>query len=814
MRDATRLLVLLLLLSVIALEATAQPQIAYIIPDIGVEGMNTYVEIIAPVTAIGTFLPSTGDETIYSPQTISIKFLNPLDSDRVVVSPCVVSWEGRLISCQFFVKPGAPTGAIPFRVVVDGRESNVDTFFIVQAQTFGVKSGGGVIGSGGGWGRRSKRGAMIVDSLVLRGGVYSIDVATDPDPSTPGQQGFLPAIILSKGPIRIESGAVLDASASGKNGGPGGGGGGGYGSGGRILGTFPIPGEQNTPLGFGYAGGKSNVTAAPSPATSFGEGTGASSRSLNGVEASNGFSPGFPTIRGYAAAPGHPFDRDGRSGGASAIVVNTTTISFGQYYGGGGNAQKGQSSFPSTEDYLNGQIVGNRQGVPLHGGGGGSSGGPQDSVGAGGGGGLAIYSQLGAALLGIRANGASGANGCANCGAASGNAAAGGAGGSILVGGKLGLTIGNVQVQGGSPGTSAAPATSTGTESGSGGAGRFRHDGKTVGAPTVTTGASRWVGPTVDTLTLVTSPLFDVSGTGLPGADIQVYVRGEDIPWDVSRNYRTAVRPDSTWSVEVGFPSTDSLLYLFAVQTTTDTERDQTDEWTRIPSHVFSQSAANIIRYQPSPNLVAPKDFWTDTILCENPFFNTILVRNTGLAPLEFQSVRIIGSGTSYLTVTRFPLSIPPGGTDSIVVRYTGTTLPGINTANLEIITNDGEPGKSPWITQIHIFNGTKSYLDPDPDSPPTIDFGIVRVNSALRKRAVIHNLNTVVSTNVLVDSLWVKPPTVGIKTISRSIPKDTPIPPGDSLVIEVEYLPTQAEELNGVFLCARIAQPCLDTIC
>ena len=131
MRDATRLLALLLLLSTIAVEAIAQPQIAYIIPDIGVEGMNTYVEIIAPVTAIGTFLPSTGDETIYSPQTISIKFLNPLDSERVVVSPCVVSWEGRLISCQFFVKPGAPTGAIPFRVVVDGRESNVDTFFVV-----------------------------------------------------------------------------------------------------------------------------------------------------------------------------------------------------------------------------------------------------------------------------------------------------------------------------------------------------------------------------------------------------------------------------------------------------------------------------------------------------------------------------------------------------------------------------------------------------------------------------------------------------------------------------------------------------------
>ena len=85
----------------------------------------------------------------------------------------------------------------------------------------------GEIGSGGSWGIRSRRGAMIVDSMILNGtGTYTIDVS-DCDPQTPGNQGYLPAIILSNGSIFISPGAVLSVDASGENGGPGGGGGAG-----------------------------------------------------------------------------------------------------------------------------------------------------------------------------------------------------------------------------------------------------------------------------------------------------------------------------------------------------------------------------------------------------------------------------------------------------------------------------------------------------------------------------------------------------------------------------------------------------------
>ena len=605
MRYYARLLSALVIL-LFGFEASlAQPEIAYIIPDIGTEGMNTYVEVIAPVDRTEAFEPSTGEEGLFPQSSVSLELVNPLDSNRIVISPVNVSWEGRLISCQIFVKPGATTGPVPLRVRVNATLSNVDTFFIVQPQSFGTKNGGGIIGSGGQWGRRSKRGAMIVDSLILNSGFFSIDVS-DSDPSTPGEQGYLPAIILSKGPVRIRAGAIIDASATGKNGGPGGGGGGGYGSGFTPPPPLPgIPGEHNTPLGSGFTGGSSNIPIISSPPSSFGEGTGADAKSLNGVEANSLFTTTFPTFaRLYGAGPGHPFDNDGRSGGAAAATGGAGIAAFGTFYGGGGNGTSG-TGLPANQNAINGQTIGNQQIVPLHGGGGGSSGGTNDSVGAGGGGGLAIYSQLETVAPDTRANGANGADGCNACGVGSGDAAAGGAGGSITLGGKLGVSLGNARISGGQPGRTqpSAPIAST---SGVGGVGRFRHDGRiTSGNLTVTTGASLWTGPTIDTLTIATQPLFDVSGTGLPGASIQVYVRGEDSPWNYAAPYNATVRPDSTWKVEVAIGTTDSLLYIFAVQLTPNSERAGTDEWTRVPTHIFSQAAANIVRYQPSPSLNA-----------------------------------------------------------------------------------------------------------------------------------------------------------------------------------------------------------------
>ena len=803
---------------------TAQPpQIAYIIPDIGAPGMNTLVEIIAPIAPKGPFAPSSVDPTsgLIPQSAVSVEFVRPEDSNRVVISPVVVNWDGRLISCQFFVKPGAATGPVPIRVRVDNQTSNADTFFIQNPQAFGTKNGGGVIGSGGAWGTRSKRGAMILDSVVLGPGLYTMDVS-DTDNLTEGEQGYLPMIILSKGPVRVNAGAVLSASAPGKDAGPGGGGGGGYGSGWGAIPPFPgVPGERNTPLGNGFTGGKSNVPLIPSPANSFGKGTGALSRSLNGAEASILFSSNFPSVvRLYSAGPGHPFDDDGRSGGAAAAAAGSGIAVFGTYYGGGGNASKG-TGLPGAQDDFQGQVVGNRQIVPLHGGGGGASGGTNDSVGGGGGGGLAIYSQDFTALPSVQANGADGPDGCNNCGAGSGDAAAGGAGGSILVGGKRGVQIGAVNVDGGRAGQTqpSAPGTST---SGNGGSGRFRHDGRVVsGNLNLTSGASLYTGPTIDTLTVATQPLFVVKGTGLYDPSnptiIQVYIRGENTPWNTSAPYSTTVNTDSTWQVEVAVTTTDSLLYIFAVQLTDDDERSNTDEWTRVPALVFSQAGANIVRYMPEPDLRAPSVYRFDTLLCPEEQYDTIVYRNGGAGELVVSDIRLASGANDIALIAplSFPRNLASGTSDTIILRADATNRnPGLRSDQVIITSNDPDPSKNPWLIEIEAYSAFRQYLDPDPENPPTIDFGDVPVNSSLDRQTVIRNINSIVSTDMIADSLWIVPSSSDIVVTSRSTPTNSPIQPGDSLTVELRFSPTSEVTLANTFLCARIAFPCLDTIC
>ncbi|MEP7220549.1 MAG: hypothetical protein ABI876_16605, partial [Bacteroidota bacterium] len=264
---------LLAMLFLLALPLGAQP-IIYMIPDVGTPGMNSYVEVIAPVGQLGKFVLADG---IVSPAFLSITFTNPADSLRIRVSPGVISWDRRMISFQFFISPNSPLGDVPMQVRANTSTFDIGSFHIVAPQPFGVKDGGGVIGSGGGWGNRSGRGAMIVDSMILNNGTYTIDTR-DPDATVNGNQGYLPLVILSKGRIVVGPGATIVASAPGgvlsKNGGPGGGGGGGYGGRGAFFPLPAVPAERDVPLGSGFAGGSSAVPLFPAIAGNFGDGTG------------------------------------------------------------------------------------------------------------------------------------------------------------------------------------------------------------------------------------------------------------------------------------------------------------------------------------------------------------------------------------------------------------------------------------------------------------------------------------------------------------------------------------------------------------
>lgn len=805
----------------------AQPQISYIIPDIGAAGMNTSVEIVAPVDRPGSFNPGISSTTGVMPvSALEIELVNPRDTLRVVVSPGVVSWDGRLVSCQFFVHPNATPGPVPIRLRVNSARSNVDTFFIVTPQTLpNNATGPAVLGSGGAWGRRSKRGAMIVEALNLGSGSFTVD-RSDTDPGTPGNQGLLPAVIISRTVATIGPGARFHVDANGKDGGPGGGGGGGYGN--RTA-FPPVPGERDTPLGSGFTGGRSDVPIVPANASSFGTGTGTGSASLNGVTANSQFTTTFPTFaRLYGAGPGHPFDRDGRSGGAAAAASGAGVGIFGTYYSGGGNATKG-SGAPPAQDAVNGQIIGNRQIVPLHGGGGGASGGANDSVGAGGGGGLALFSQGRTTVTTVAAAGADGADGCHNCGLGSGDAAAGGAGGSIIVGGKSEVVVTTVDVRGGVAG-GRGPSAPAGSSSGDGGTGRYRFDGRLPnGAPGVTPGASVWTGPTIDTLTLIETPLFQLTGTGRFDAAeqtrIDIYMRGESSPWPAtSPTATTTVRGDSTWSADVVIPSNDSIFYVFAVQSTPVGERQASDSSTRVPPVVFSQAAANILRYRPRPELIVLPAEKRDTILCDDGaiWHDSVIIRNRGAGALRIEQGGIalenpsgstIGFGILNNPTLLNPYVMAPGQIDTLVITYDPRAFAGSPTTVVLSIRSD-DP-QNPVLTHtLSVLLAYDRWRRTEPPLPGPIDFGALLVGTSTTDTALVINTGFRPGTDIIVDSVWITKPALGVTVASRNIPQTVPIRDGDSLIIGLRYAPTTEDVLSDVYLCARTSAPCVDTIC
>jgi len=235
------------------------PKIQYILPDVCARNMSTYIEIVAAPSDTTTF----GKDGLYAnnrEDVVRVEVENAADTNKIIIGPVVVSWNGRLISTQVFVLPSVaqpPTSywddlpkefRIPIRVVVSGRADSVsaaDTLYIVRPfanareftrqdptipNTFII----GEILENGSTPKsvRSRRGALVVGDVSLEGNgtggaTNRYNVSTlDCDPRTDGNQGYLPFVMLSTG--KIDGGAaIISANASGRNGGAGGGGGGG-----------------------------------------------------------------------------------------------------------------------------------------------------------------------------------------------------------------------------------------------------------------------------------------------------------------------------------------------------------------------------------------------------------------------------------------------------------------------------------------------------------------------------------------------------------------------------------------------------------
>ncbi len=705
--------IILLLVLMMRLGTEAQPRLSYIIPDIGAADMNIYVELICPYDPTNMSLSSKNfgaDGFFYNNPGDNVKLVcvNPGDTSKIVIGPVAISWDGRMLSSQIFVKPSVNPNSedwdqlssnfrIPLQVIVNGVPSNVDTFYIVKPFHFGDIRGlpDRVFGQGN-LGKRSRRGAIIADSIILADTIYNVS-QNDCDPVTPGNQGYLPFVLLSKGKIQGSSNTVISvngeisAGGHGGNGGPGGGGGGGrfcdVNSGGSA--------GDNGGDGFtgGGLGGENRVIGGGGSYKAVGEGSGTNGAlrgySLNLVPPPNQ-PPGYYEASG--GGTGHPFGESGRN---TADGYNDDPV--GGFGGGSGQTQRmngGSGGYATnginSRNSNGGRIHGNGMIVPLAGGSGGAGGNPQktnpfvgtECSGSGGGGGGAI--RLFAPLISNVSVSANGGNGHTGDNGADGG---GGSGGAVMINVKIALNGGSLSAVGGAGSTP------------HGGSGRIRHDEPVwnFGPTTFPPDASVYRGPTTDTSSFVKRQ-FTLTGSRNPAENIHVCLKPESGSWTelAGINYN-----GSYWSLPVVLTGNDSLYFLSVTEDVTNPLFNMTDHLYD-PLMVMSQSAANILSIIKLPIIDSDTLHTLRIIGCEGNFVDdTVFVRDTGTADLilrmDSSGFKNPMSGFSLVSPLNV-VTLPPADSQRVIVRFSYQPgQKGIVRDTLLIYNNDYESRYKPW---------------------------------------------------------------------------------------------------------------------
>lgn len=671
-------------------------KIAYIIPDVGTPGFGVYVEIISPKDSFGNF----GPDTLYPNNNgkVRIVFDRPEDSNKVIVGPLVVSWQGRLLSTYFFVNPNIRTPnssdwtlledefRIALRVSVDGNLSNPDTFYIVKPYSFGNLVQNNQIFGFGQLGRRSPSGAIIVDNLNLSNLDYKAFL--DNSPAFPQRnRSYLPFILLASGNVvGIGSNTRINVSAGEgrlQNGGPGGGGGGG-----RFCDYLTgNPGEDG---GNGFtAGGKGGVNyflSGNGAYKNLGTGTGDSGKSINGV-----MPPANPG--GWEASgggTGHPF---GSSGIGSGDQSNWNypggygggTGSINNRMGGsGGFATDGQSE-PSS--YVNGgKTHGNPMIVPIAGGSGGASGNPSglnvcSGSGGGGGGAIRIFAKR-IENLSILANGANG-------GQSSNGAGGGGSGGSISVCAKEIAQNLNLFAQGGN----------------GGGRGYFRVDAPQFANITYShNNPPVYFGISTDTHSYAKRK-FTLSGSKNPSSDnVLIYIKSSSTDWYLLKTVNGFAN-QTFWNTEIVLPDTSKVFYLCAIQ---DLNYSLVDTFKYQPRFLQSQAAMNIIQRIPQGICSGTQQMNLSIFDCPGKVvIDSGIIKNIGDGDLNlfFSRAKFKNNVGFELLSPRNDITL--GAKDSIkfYVRYiangnsTFTTL----IDSLYIEHSDDEWSQNPWGIEVRI---------------------------------------------------------------------------------------------------------------
>ena len=103
-------IVSVLSLAFFSASAFAQLPIANIQPDAVASGMTIALEIMARTSDSGAF----GKDGLEVAGT-RVEFLDPADTNRIILGPTVTSWNGRLIQVAVIVLPTAGTGLDTWR---------------------------------------------------------------------------------------------------------------------------------------------------------------------------------------------------------------------------------------------------------------------------------------------------------------------------------------------------------------------------------------------------------------------------------------------------------------------------------------------------------------------------------------------------------------------------------------------------------------------------------------------------------------------------------------------------------------------------
>lgn len=674
----------------------------YMLPDIASPGMNIYFEIIADGN-LG-FNVYGNDGIFFDNSIVEFRFKTGSESYQKYVKfgPKIVSWNGRMIASQLFVKPDIvpyPNTSDPIttnskfdlEVYLNGTLKSTFTISIVQPFQFPASHPASekIFGAGS-LGKRSKRGAMIVDSVVLNNNDYNVS-SIDVDASTIGNEAYLPFILISKGKVRgtgINSRISVDATAY--NGGIGGGGGGGMFCDNAGLGTAGGdgftgggPGGRNAPA---ILGGNARNTP--------GKGTGSNNANpIFGGYSINSVMGGNLTnaYESAAGGTGHPFGQSGEGCGNGSDCKTNGKYGAGsgreqkEAGGGGGYAEDGKST-PVAGANNGGKKHGNNMAVPLAGGSGGASGNPQAPTlgvacsGYGGGGGGAIrISATEISNIKLSAKGADGGTGSP--------AGGGGSGGLIDASTKLTLTASEMNVNGGaSPGNT------------SGGAGRMRWDANQ--SPTIATlNGSVYRGVTIDTTNWIKSKIVNLRGTCDPNPAINtnLYVRS-DINSVWQKIGPVAKDAAGNWTQTIDLkPFNDIFHYVVAIQDVPGAKSGTFDDE---PDGIMSQAAANILRVDLFADIDGDKIFKDTILACDGAsLIDSITVKSTGTDSLQLNIAESWQTkGFKILSPALGSQKFPSDSTFKIVFSYTPPKgSPNIVYDSLVLNNNVKDASKNPW---------------------------------------------------------------------------------------------------------------------